>query len=249
MFDEDVFFYKSRKNLVVVSEDFLYCSYQGNELHRALELLQRRWSKSFIVINLDGVHQIRLPEVLWKVPSLNLRNPKENITWRNWLVKEINEEAEKTSESDKQHLENVQFPAIRPPATNLDSYLVVWKHLLVFNENHCAIDIIILNFLVVIFGTHVIYDVTISPNSCAAEFRLTYSTRKTIWWMRWLVWSVGTEGGHCQGFITCSVVLLRPSNTGLDSVERRDGQNVFFFFRSLIVSNENLFITGSFYDG
>ena len=33
---------------------------------------------------------------------------------------------------------------------------------------------------------------------------------------------VGTEGDHCHGFITSSVVLLRPSNAGLGSVERRD---------------------------
>ena len=67
-----------------------------------------------------------------------------------------------------------------------------------------------------------LYDIVMILDLYSALLSCVYVQRRfTMIWRRWLVWSVDTEGGHCQGFITSSVVLLRPSNTGLDSAERR----------------------------
>lgn len=86
---------KCRKNLAVVSRNFLNSNYCKEELHMALERVQRLRDCSLIVVNLDGVSKDRLPRALLGRTFVNLTNSQEQNTWKNRLVRQISVEEEK----------------------------------------------------------------------------------------------------------------------------------------------------------
>ncbi|XP_031573368.1 uncharacterized protein LOC116307320 [Actinia tenebrosa] len=91
--------YKCRKNLAVVSKNFLNSNYCKEELSMALERVQRCGDYSLIVVNLDGVSKDQLPRALLTRTFVNLTNSQEQNTWKNRLVRQISVEEESASQA------------------------------------------------------------------------------------------------------------------------------------------------------
>lgn len=87
--------YKCRKNIAVVSKNFLKSVYCKTELDMALERVNRCRDYSLIVVNLDGVSIDLLPKSLRIRTFVNLTSSQEQKTWRTRLVKQISVDEDK----------------------------------------------------------------------------------------------------------------------------------------------------------